>query len=54
MACPNAKAEYKVDQYLEAKLEDFDFYVTSTKAVIDRRSKEIWTNPVNPEVLIEA
>jgi hypothetical protein len=49
IACPTPRIEYRLSQWLESLLEDFDFYVTTTKALLDGRSKEIWTNAVEPD-----
>lgn len=52
IACPTPRIEYRLSQWLESLLEDFDFYVTSTNALLEGHTKEIWTNPVEPEKLV--
>lgn len=53
LVCPDARNEEKVSKYCESQLEDFDFFVTTTQALLDPRAeKAIWTNPVEPDELI--
>lgn len=51
LVCPDARNEAKVIKYTESQLEDFDFLVTTVKALMGE-SKEIWTNPVEPDELV--
>lgn len=52
LVCPDPRTEDKVIKYCESQLEDFDFFVTTVKAFLSG-DKAIWTNPVEPERLIE-
>lgn len=51
LVCPDARNEEKVIKYTESQLEDFDFLVSTVKAFMGEPA-EIWTSPVEPEVLI--
>ncbi len=51
LVCPDDRNEVKAIKYSESQLEDFDFYVTTVKALLSG-TKEIWTNPVEPEKLV--
>lgn len=51
IVCPHARNESKVIKYTESLLEDFDFYVTTVKALFSG-DKEVWTNPVEPDELV--
>ena len=52
LVCPDQRTEFKLQQYLEPLLEDFDFYTTTTKALLSEKlEKAIWSDPVEPEKL---
>ena len=51
LACPDPRTEDKVIKYTESQLEDFDFLITTVKA-LDHGGQDIWTNPVEPEKLV--
>lgn len=52
LVCPDARNETKVIKYTESQLEDFDFLITTNKALLGE-GKEIWTDPVEPEKLVK-
>lgn len=52
LVCPDARNEAKVIQYTESQLEDFDFLITTTKALLEGNLNEIWTDPTEPEKLV--
>jgi DNA-binding MarR family transcriptional regulator len=51
LVCPDARNEDKVIKYCESQLEDFDFLVTTVKA-LNGGGLEIWSNPVEQDELI--
>lgn len=51
LVCPDARNEAKVIKYTESQLEDFDFLVTTVKALFGG-DENIWSNPVEPERLV--
>ena len=51
VACPNSKVEYKLNQFLEGRLEDSNFLLTTTKAFFTDNT-EIWTNPIESEITL--
>lgn len=48
LVCPDARNEAKVIQYTESQLEDFDFLITTVKALLEG-GPEVWTNPVDSD-----
>lgn len=53
IACPNSRIEYKLGQYLESKLEDFEFLLTTTKALTSSEVRAIWSLPPDSQTLKE-
>ena len=52
IACPNPRIEHKLQKHLEPLLEDFEFYTTTSKALLSEKpEKAIWSDPVEPEKL---
>ena len=53
IACPSPRIEHRLQKYLESLLEDFEFYTTTTKALLaEKPERAIWSDPVEPEKLI--